>query len=181
LQARRASSRLGTEPDRRALRTVTLAGDARRHFVQRIPELIMTPVSPSNPLPSNGSGARIIGRATTTGGPGPDVMAATTLTGDNVLSSDGKEIGKVVDIMLDVGSGRIAYAVLSCGGFLGIGDKLFAVPWSAFTLDTGKKCFRLDVTEERMKSASGFDKDHWPAVADSQWSGALHSGNTPPM
>ncbi|PFH20624.1 PRC-barrel domain-containing protein [Burkholderia sp. JKS000303] len=141
----------------------------------------MALVSSSNPLASNGSGARIIGRATTTGGPGPDVMAATTLTGDKVLSSDGKDIGKVVDIMLYVGSGRIAYAVLSCGGFLGIGDKLFAVPWSAFTLDTDKKCFRLDVTEERMKNASGFDKDYWPAVADSQWGEPFHMGNPPPM
>jgi len=62
-----------------------------------------------------------------------------------------------------------------------MGDKLFAVPWGAFTLDTDEKCFRLDATEERMKSASGFDKDHWPAMADSQWGWALHSGNTPLM
>ncbi|EDT06265.1 PRC-barrel domain-containing protein [Burkholderia ambifaria] len=141
----------------------------------------MTLVSPSNQPSSNSSGARIIGHATSTGGAGPNVMAATTLTGDKVLSSDGKEIGKVIDIMLDVCSGRIAYVVLSCGGFLGMGDKLFAVPWGAFTLDTDEKCFRLDATEERMKSASGFDKDHWPATADSQWGWALHSGNTPPM
>lgn len=141
----------------------------------------MTPVSPSNQLPSDSSGARIIGHATSRGGAGPNVMAATTLTGDKVLSSDGKEIGKIADIMLDVRSGRIAYVVLSCGGFLGMGDKLLAVPWGAFTLDTDEKCFRLDATEERMKSASGFDKYHWPAMADSQWGWALRSDNTPPM
>ncbi|MCA8092703.1 PRC-barrel domain-containing protein [Burkholderia anthina] len=141
----------------------------------------MTLVSPGNPLPSEGGGARIMGRAASRGGAGPNVMAATTLTGDKVLSSDGKEIGKVADIMLDVCSGRIAYVVLSCGGFLGMGDKLLAVPWGAFILDTDEKCFRLDATEARIKSTSGFDKDHWPAIADSKWGGALRSGNTPPM
>ena len=59
--------------------------------------------------------------------------------------------------MLDVPSGRVAYAVLSFGGFLGMGEKLFAVPWSALTLDTVNKRFVLDVTKERLKDAPGFD------------------------
>ena len=59
--------------------------------------------------------------------------------------------------MLDVPSGRVAYAVLSFGGFLGMGEKLFVVPWSALTLDTVNKRFVLDVTKERLKDAPGFD------------------------
>lgn len=68
-----------------------------------------------------GQGARIVGKGSASAdGPGPDVMAAATLDGNKVISSDGEDIGKIKDIMLDVGSGRIAYAVLSSGGFLGI-------------------------------------------------------------
>lgn len=59
--------------------------------------------------------------------------------------------------MLDVPSGRVAYAVLSFGGFLGMGEKLFAEPWSALTLDTVNKRFVLDVTKDRLTDAPGFD------------------------
>ena len=107
-------------------------------------------------------------------GPGPDVMAADTLDGDKVLSADGDDIGKIKEIMLDVRSGRIAYAVLSSGGFLGIGDKLLAIPWSALTLDTDRKCFLLDMPTESVKNAPGFDKDHWPAMADPTWATSIH-------
>jgi sporulation protein YlmC with PRC-barrel domain len=120
-------------------------------------------------------GAGIVGDGNPrTEGPGPDVMAAATLDGDKVISSDGEDIGKVKDIMLDVGSGRIAYAVLSSGGFLGIGDKLLAIPWHALTLDTQRKCFVLDMTAERVKNAPGFDKDHWPSMADQTWATSVH-------
>jgi len=120
-------------------------------------------------------GARIVGKGSATAdGPGPDVMAADTLDGNRVLSSDGEDIGKIKDIMLDVGSGRIAYAVLSSGGFLGIGDKLLAIPWRALTLDTEQKCFVLNMTAERVKNAPGFDKDHWPSMADQTWATSVH-------
>mgnify|MGYP000165099482 CR=1 FL=1 len=77
---------------------------------------------------------RIIGRADSdSAGPGPELMAADTLEGDRVVNLNGEDLGKITDIMLDVQRGRIAYAVMSVGGFLGIGDKLFAVPWSAMS------------------------------------------------
>ena len=120
-------------------------------------------------------GTRIVGKGSATAdGPGPDVMATSTLDGNKVLSSDGEDIGKIKDIMLDVGSGRVAYAVLSSGGFLGIGDKLLAIPWHALTLDTGRKCFVLNMTAERVKNAPGFDKDHWPSMADQTWATSVH-------
>ena len=78
-------------------------------------------------------------------------------------------------IMLDVERGRIAYAVLSVGGFLGLGDKLFAVPWSALKLDTDRSCFVLNVDKERLENAPGFDKDRWPSMADEQWATEIHS------
>ncbi len=120
------------------------------------------------------AGARIVGGHKGEG-PGPEVMAADTLEGDSVVNPAGEELGEIKDIMIDVKSGRVAYAVLSKGGVLGIGDKLFAIPWSALTLDADRKCFILDVSKERMDKAPGFDKDHWPSMADLNWATQIHS------
>jgi sporulation protein YlmC with PRC-barrel domain len=107
-------------------------------------------------------------------GPGPDVMDAASLTGDEVINAAGDDLGKIEAIMLDVRSGRIAYAVLSFGGFLGLGSKLFAIPWPALTLDAIQQRFVLDVSRERLESAPGFDKDHWPSMADRAWATDIH-------
>jgi len=119
---------------------------------------------PTGSAARSGKGTRIVGRdRSAPAGPGPAVMAASTLDGDRVLSSDGDEVGKVKEIMLDVEAGRIAYMVMSSGGFPGIGEKLFAVPWNALTLDVDRKCFVIALNAERMKDAPGFDKGHWPS------------------
>jgi len=90
------------------------------------------------------------------------VLSATTLMGDKVKNAAGEDLGDIKEIMIDVNSGRIAYAVLSFGGFLGLGDKLFAIPWQALSLDTEKHAFVLSVGKETLKNAPGFDKDNWP-------------------
>ena len=108
-------------------------------------------------------------------GPGPFLMGASTLTGNEVVDRDAEALGKVTEIMLDVLSGRVAYAVLSFGGFLGLGEKLFAVPWSALVLDTMNKRFMLDVEKERLDGAPGFDKDHWPNMANLEWAADIHA------
>lgn len=108
-------------------------------------------------------------------GPGPEIMAASSFEGETVVNGQGETLGEVEEIMLDVRSGRIAYALMSVGGFLGVGEKYFAVPWSALTLDTGHKHFVLDVDKDRLKNAHGFDKDDWPSMADSQWAATVHS------
>ncbi|NTY36551.1 PRC-barrel domain-containing protein [Burkholderia diffusa] len=127
--------------------------------------------------------ARIVGagRRTASGGPGPDVMAARTLEGDRVLTADSDDIGKITDIMLDVRSGRIAYAVVASRGVRGSGDKLLAVPWNVLMLDVERKCFVLPVATERVREAPGFDHDCWPAMADPNWAEALHAfyGSSP--
>src|SRR2546428_1758394 len=91
--------------------------------------------------------------------PLPEIMSADSLIGDNVINALGDDLGEIKDIMLDVSTGRVAYAVLSFGGFLGIGDKLFAIPWTALRLDRERKRFIMDVDKERLKNAPGFDKD----------------------
>jgi sporulation protein YlmC with PRC-barrel domain len=108
-------------------------------------------------------------------GPGPRVMAADTLEGDSVRNSAGEDLGTIEHIMIDVPTGKVAYAVLSFGGFMGMGDKLFAVPWTALTLNTAEKCFMLNASKERLKQAPGFDKDHWPSMADERWAREVHS------
>ncbi|MBC8742052.1 PRC-barrel domain containing protein [Paraburkholderia sp. UCT31] len=122
---------------------------------------------------TSGSGARIIGGGIGEG-PGPDVMAPATLDGTKVMSSDGEDIGKISDIMLDVSNGRIAYAVLSEGGFLGMGTTLHAIPWNALTLDTEEKCFHVSIAAEQIKNDPGFDKDRWPSMADGTWGTTVH-------
>jgi sporulation protein YlmC with PRC-barrel domain len=108
-------------------------------------------------------------------GPGPHVMGANTLIGNNVYNSKAESIGDIKEIMLDMRSGRVSYAVLSFGGFLGMGEKLFAVPWSALKLDTENKRFTLDVDRAKLEAAPGFDKNHWPDMADSAWEQGIHS------
>jgi hypothetical protein len=101
-------------------------------------------------------------------------MAASTLEGTQLISSDGAEVGKISNIMLDVRSGRIAYAVLSEGGFLGMGTNLHAIPWNALTLDTDGECFHVSIAAQRIKDDPGFDKDHWPSMADASWGTTVH-------
>lgn len=125
-------------------------------------------------MPSAG-GAQIVGSTDPNNdGPGPRIMSSSTLEGDDVVNRQGEKLGTVEEIMLDVPTGRIAYAVLSSGGFLGVGDRLFAIPWRALTLDTENKCFILDVAKERLEAAPGFDKEHWPSMADETWAREVH-------
>src|SRR6266481_4565702 len=97
------------------------------------------------------------------------VLSASTLTSDSVKNRADEDLGKIKELMIDIPSGRVAYAVLSFGGFLGMGDKLFAVPWDALTLDTVNHRFALNVDKEVLKNAPGFDKDRWPSMADPTW------------
>ena len=94
------------------------------------------------------------------------ILSASTLAGDRVRNSTGDDLGKVEDFMLDFGSGRIVYAVLSFGGIMGIGDKLFAVPPDALTIDKENHCFVMDVDKTKLEGAPGFPKNNWPDFAD---------------
>jgi len=94
------------------------------------------------------------------------VMAAGTLAGDKVRNSAGQDLGKIDEIMIDIPTGRVAYAVMSFGGFLRMGNKLFAIPWSVLKVDEDDKCFILDVDRRVLETAPGFDKSNWPDMAD---------------
>jgi sporulation protein YlmC with PRC-barrel domain len=112
--------------------------------------------------------------ASSTDGPGPALMGADTLLGNDVYNKDGEDLGDIKEFMIDMASGKVAYAVLSFGGLLGLGDKLFAVPWAALTLDTTNKRFTLNVPKVALKDAPGFNKDRWPTMSDKTWASGVH-------
>ena len=119
----------------------------------------------------------------TSQGPGPSLMGAKTLIGDSVVNGQDENLGDIKEIMLDMRSGQVAYAVLAFGGFLGMGEKLFAVPWQALQLDTANKRFVLGVDKAKLQNAPGFDPSAWPDMTDVGWSNQIHSfyGTDPTM
>jgi len=110
------------------------------------------------------------------------LVKGSTFIGADVENPQGQNLGDVKDIVIDRASGRIAYAVVSFGGFLGMGEKLFAVPWGAFTQpNANKDKFVLAVDKERLKNAPGFDSNNWPQMASREWVTSLYSYyNVPP-
>jgi hypothetical protein len=91
------------------------------------------------------------------------------LIGNDVYNEDAEDLGRIREFMIDMKTGTISYAVLTFGGFMGVGEKLFAVPWSALRLDTQLHRFVLDVERSRLNNAPGFDRHHWPDMADKVW------------
>lgn len=110
-----------------------------------------------------------------TTGTGRHLLGASTIEGTAVQNAAGEDLGEINEIMIDMEKGRIAYAVLSFGGFLGMGDKLFAIPWEALGIGPEGDLFILNVPREKLDTAPGFDKDHWPDWADPSWSETVHS------
>ena len=107
-------------------------------------------------------------------GPGPKLMGANTLIGDHVHNLKNEHLGEIKEIMLDMRKGSIAYAVMSHGGLFTLGEKLFAVPWEALTLDTINKRFTLNIDKEHIAAAPGFDSKHWPDMANQAWQSEVH-------
>lgn len=103
------------------------------------------------------------------------LLSASSITGDEVCNMQDEKLGKIHDLMLDLSDGKIRYAVLAAGGFLGMGERFFAIPWKALTLNREDKNFMLDVDVERLKNAPGFDKDQWPNMADPSWNSSVES------
>lgn len=95
-----------------------------------------------------------------------EILSATSLTGDKVTNAKGEDLGKVEEVMIHLDSGRVAYAVLSFGAGFFKSDKLFAIPWGSLAVDEKNKQLILNVTREMLETAEGFDKDHWPDMAD---------------
>jgi sporulation protein YlmC with PRC-barrel domain len=108
-------------------------------------------------------------------GPGPALMGADTLLGEDVVNTEEDSLGDIKEIMIDMRTGQVAYAVLAFHRMLGMGEKLFAVPWQAMALDTDKKRFVVNIDKDRLKSAPGFNPDAWPDMDDVNWAAQINT------
>ena len=93
-------------------------------------------------------------------------LTATSIVGDKVENANGEDLGKIDNLMINLHSGEVEYAVIEFGSFMGIGGKLFAVPYKELRLDAERKTFILNRDKEYLKESPGFDKDHWPDTND---------------
>lgn len=98
-------------------------------------------------------------------------LSASTLIGDDIRDPAGEDLGKLKDIMIDINSSRIAYAVVTFGGFLGLGNKQFAIPWDALSVDTQARALVLNVDRQILEDAPGFEPNNWPLTTngDEEW------------
>jgi sporulation protein YlmC with PRC-barrel domain len=106
-------------------------------------------------------------------GPGRCLSAATSFYTRTVVDSHGEVLGSISDLMLDLDRGCIAYAVVAAGGFMGIGERLFAVPWKALRA-VGNE-FVLECERWALDSAPAFDRDHWPLTPGHGWHESVHA------
>src|SRR5690242_13286870 len=109
------------------------------------------------------------------------IGAKKSVIGARVINNVSENLGTIEDLIIDVRDSRVAYAILSFGGILGMGDKHFAIPWEALNLDLSEKVAVLDIDKDRLKNAPGFEKDNWPDMADEAWRNQVrgHFGEGP--
>jgi sporulation protein YlmC with PRC-barrel domain len=102
-------------------------------------------------------------------------VTASKIIGEPVVNRQNDALGKIHELVIDAKHGQVAYAVLASGGFLGMGNRLFAMPWNAFEFASTEHKLILDVDKEKLKAAPGFDKDKkWPDFADKTWGTSIH-------
>jgi len=104
----------------------------------------------------------------------PRVVRTKDIYSERVRNSAGEDLGKIEELVIDVNTGRVAYAVLSFGGVLKMGNKLFAIPWEALRLEPQNKQFILNVDKSRLENATGFDKYNWPDMADARFGATIY-------
>ncbi|MGN6543988.1 MAG: PRC-barrel domain-containing protein [Aureliella sp.] len=99
------------------------------------------------------------------------ILRTSTIEGMKVRNAQNEDLGHVKELVIDVDTGQVKYAALAFGGVLGIGDKLFAVPWKALTLKSGEndRYFVLNVDKQKLQQAKGFNQNQWPDMADPKW------------
>jgi hypothetical protein len=90
------------------------------------------------------------------------VITAARVQGTSVTNPERENLGSIRDVVLDKYEGKVRYAVLEFGGFLGVGTKLFALPWELLHYDENADAYVIKVAKEILKAAPGFDSDDWP-------------------
>jgi hypothetical protein len=100
--------------------------------------------------------AQQVGSSAMTGKP---LIESDRVEGTNVYDPTGNSIGSIKRLMIEKISGRVAYAVMSFGGFLGMGSEQHSIPWNKLTYDTGLGGYRTDITEDQLRGAPAFSRD----------------------
>jgi sporulation protein YlmC with PRC-barrel domain len=103
------------------------------------------------------------------------LISAEKVQGTPVLNAKGEDLGHVAEIMIDKYSGRVAYAVLKYGSVLGLGGKLFALPWDVLKYDTRWNAYVVNIAEEKLRDAPSFDAANPPDMADPRWGKHIHA------
>ncbi|MBA2711466.1 MAG: PRC-barrel domain-containing protein [Tatlockia sp.] len=103
------------------------------------------------------------------------IVNSDNIVGVEVRSDLGEKLGKIEAIMLDKLHGRIAFVILSLGGFLRGCDKRFALPWSLISFDNSMDCFKIKIKKEILEKSPYFDKDHWPNMSDLAWTNSIYN------
>ena len=113
-------------------------------------------------------------------GQGINAFMVEKIIGSKVINLKGEALGKIGDLVVDIDTGRIIYAVIESGGFLSIGDKLFPVPWTSLAALPSEGIFFLNQSKEQMAKAPAFDKNNLPDMADMRWGEGIfkHYGNS---
>lgn len=124
--------------------------------------------------------ARAQGGSTSAPQPAAPLPDATLLRSNflfsyQVKSPQGEDLGKIEEVMIDMELGRVAYAVLSFGGFLGLGNKWVPVPWDALALQSDKKVLILNIEKEKLQKAPNFEPTTLPDLANRQWGAVIHT------
>jgi len=87
------------------------------------------------------------------------LIGADKVNGTDVYNFEGDKLGEVEEVMLDKVSGQVAYAVLSFGGFLGVGHKHYPLPWSTLKYDTSRGGYVINMDKEKLENAPSIDRD----------------------
>jgi sporulation protein YlmC with PRC-barrel domain len=103
------------------------------------------------------------------------LLGTTSFRGDFAYDIAGRFLGEIAELVLDIRSGRVAYALVAVGGFLGVGRKLFAIPWSTVTVDRVYQRCVINVGLERLIDAPSLDGDPLPRMADPSWATEAHA------
>jgi len=110
------------------------------------------------------------------------LIAADKVEGTTVRNRAGEKLGTIDNIMIDKVTGRVAYAVMSFGGFLGIGDRFHALPWGALKYDPRMESYVVDLGKERLEGAPTHRKTDALDWDDPVWTKKVHDYyNIPPF
>jgi len=102
-------------------------------------------------------------------------VKASSIIGTRVVNAKAESLGEIREIVIDPKTGRVAYVVVAFGGFLTLGEKLFAIPFTAFDYNLTNNEYVLHVPKERLEQAPGFDSEHWPSMSDEKWNRDVYS------